>query len=69
MHLEFIALQLDLVVLSIETFKGKRLAEINEGSRCSVTKSCPTLFDSMDCNTPGFSVLHHLLEFVQTHVH
>ena len=26
---------------------------------CSVTKSCPTLCDPMDCNTPGFSV-HHL---------
>ena len=23
----------------------------------------------MDCNTPGFPVLHHLLEFTQTHVH
>ena len=29
MHLEFIALELDLGVLSIETFKAKRLAEIN----------------------------------------
>ena len=27
------------------------------------------LCDLMDCNTPGFPVLHHLLEFVQTHVH
>ena len=31
--------------------------------------SCPTLCDPMDCSTPGFSVLHHLLEFTQTHVH
>ena len=23
----------------------------------------------MDCSTPGFHVLHHLLEFAQTHVH
>ena len=23
----------------------------------------------MDCSTPGFPVLHHLLEFVQVHVH
>ena len=23
----------------------------------------------MNCSTPGFSVLHHLLEFAQTHVH
>ena len=37
--------------------------------RCSVTKSCPTLCDPVNCSTPGFSVLHYLLEFVQTHVH
>ena len=23
----------------------------------------------MDCSTPGFPVLHHLLELTQTHVH
>ena len=23
----------------------------------------------MNCSTPGFSVLHHLLELAQTHVH
>ena len=23
----------------------------------------------MDCSTPGFPVLHHLLELAQTHVH
>ena len=33
---------------------------------CSVTQSdC----DLMDCNTPGFPVLHHLLELSQTHAH
>ena len=26
----------------------------------SVTKSCLTLCDTMDCSTPGFTVLHHL---------
>ena len=36
---------------------------------CSVAKSCSTLCDSMDCNIPGFPVLHHLPEFVQTHAH
>ena len=29
----------------------------------------PTLCDPMDRNTPGFPVLHYLLEFAQTHVH
>ena len=36
---------------------------------CSVAKSCPTLFNPMDCSTLGFSVLHYLPEFAQTHVH
>ena len=37
--------------------------------RCSVSKLYPTPCDPMDCSTPGFSVLHCLLEFAQTHVH
>ena len=36
---------------------------------CSVTKSCPTLCDPMDCSTPGFPVLHRLLEPAQTQAH
>ena len=35
----------------------------------SVSQSCPTLCDPVDCSTPGFPVLHHLLEFAQTQVH
>ena len=30
----------------------------------SVAQSYPTLCDPMECSTPGFPVLHHLLEFV-----
>ena len=33
----------------------------------SVAQSCPTLCDAMDCSMLGFSVLHHLPEFAQTH--
>ena len=36
---------------------------------CSVAQSCHTLCNPLDCNTPGFPVLHSLLEFAQTHVH
>ena len=36
---------------------------------CSVAQSCSTLCDPMDCSTPGFPVLHYLLEFAQTHVY
>ena len=35
----------------------------------SVARLHLTLCDPMDCSTPGFSVLHHLLGFAQTHVH
>ena len=35
----------------------------------SVTQSRPTLWDPMDCSTPGFPVHHQLPEFTQTHVH
>ena len=35
----------------------------------SVTQSCPTPWDPMDCSTPGFPVHHQLLELAQTHVH
>ena len=34
-----------------------------------VAQLCLTLCDPMDCSTPGFLVLHHLLEFAQAHVH
>ena len=35
----------------------------------SVTQSCPTLCNPMDCSTPGFSGHHQLLELAQTCVH
>ena len=36
---------------------------------CSVTHSCPTLCNPMNCSTPGLPVLHHLPEFAQVHFH
>ena len=36
---------------------------------CSVTNLCLTLCNPMNFSTPGFPVLHCLLEFAQTHVH
>ena len=35
----------------------------------SVAQSCPTLFDPMNCCTPGLPVHHQLPEFTQTHMH
>ena len=39
-----------------------------KGSGCLVTQSCLTLCDPMDHSTTGFTVLHCLPEFAQTHV-
>ena len=35
----------------------------------SLTHSCPTLCDPMDCSTPGLPVYCQLPEFTQTHLH
>ena len=35
----------------------------------SVTQSCPTLCDPMDCSMPGFPLQHQLLQPVQTQTH
>ena len=35
----------------------------------SVTQSCLTLYDSMDCKILSFPAHHQLQEFTQTHVH
>ena len=36
---------------------------------CSVSQSCLTFWDPMDCNMASFPVLHHLPELAQTYVH
>ena len=35
----------------------------------SVSQSCPTFCDLIDCSSPGFPVHHQLPELAQTHVH
>ena len=36
---------------------------------CLVAQLCPTHCDPTDCSIPGFPVLQHLPETLQTHVH
>ena len=43
---------------------GKSIVQIS-----SVSQSCQTLCDPVDCSMPGFPVQHQLLELAQTHVH
>ena len=57
----------------INCWKQKYYIQIAETSKnstryqfSSITQSCPTLCDPMDCSTPGFPVRHQLLEFTQT---
>ena len=45
------------------------ICKVDTSASCSVAQSCATLCALMDCSTPGFPVLHYLMEFVQTHVH
>ena len=35
----------------------------------SVAQSCLTLYDTMDCSTPGLPACHQLPGFTQTHIH
>ena len=43
--------------------------EIEDFYCCSVTQSCPTLCNPMNCSTPGFPVHHQVPESTQNHVH
>ena len=47
----------------------KSTSDGNSVQFSSVTQSCQTLCNPMDCSMPGFSVCHHLPELAQTHVH
>ena len=47
-----------------ETERKNRYIQIS-----SVTQSCLTLCDPMDCSMPGFPIHHQFREFTQTHVH
>ena len=46
------------------TYSSLSLVSTEGGCFCSF----PTLYAPMGCSMPGFTVLHHLLEFAQTHV-
>ena len=35
----------------------------------SFAQSCPALLGPMDCNMPGFPILHYFPKFAQTHVY
>ena len=45
------------------------LISLRECCCCSVTQSCPSLCDPVDCSTAGLSIPHHLPKFTQIHVY
>ena len=65
---------LRLMLPDIWKNKFKRHSKLNKNKLniyqfSSVTQSCPTICDPMNCSTPGLPVHHQLPEFTQTHVH
>ena len=56
-------------------FPCRLLQDTESSSLCytaqfsSVTQSCPTLCNPMDCSMPGLPVHHQIPELAQTHVH
>ena len=46
-----------------------RVWTTDSGQFSSVTQSCPTPCDLMNCSTPGFPAHHQLMELTQTYVH
>ena len=55
-------------VVKISSFNEER-ASLIPVQFSSVSQSCPTVCEPMDCSTPGFPVYPQLLEVAQTHVH
>ena len=54
---------------NIYCFKYQQKHDFNFLQLSSVTQSCLTLCDAMNCSQPGLPVHHQLLGFTQTHVH
>ena len=59
-----------LLLQNWRTRKGTNIYKlIHSFQFSSVGQSCLTLWDPMDCSTPGFPVHHQFPELAQTHVH
>ena len=54
---------------SVRCYSRKQESRISSVQFSSVTQSCPTLWDPMNCSTPGLPVHHQYPEFTRTHVH
>ena len=52
-----------------ETIIHQVISNLDDDFSLVQSLSCLTLYDPMDCSTPGFPVHHQLPELDQTHVH
>jgi len=84
-HIIYILMELEFVITALSSPLNSKLIKINYvfNLYCwispklsifklllfSVGQPCLTLCHPVDCSTPGFPVLHYLLELAQTHVH
>ena len=53
----------------MDAIATKRLMSSTLVEFSSVTQSCPTFCDPMNCSSPGLPVHHQRPEFTKTHVH
>ena len=56
-------------VYGLQRVRHDLATEQQQNSVNSVAWLYLTLWDPMDCSTPGFPIHHHLPESAQTHVH
>ena len=67
--LELLEFSLTLTPLLERAWPGHKRRNPERGAVSQFSCSVVSDSDPMDCSTPGFPVLHYLLEFVQTHAH
>ena len=65
LHPNFLSLK---IIFSVEV-TSELFCPVKNDQFSSVSQSCLTLCDPMDCSMPGLPVYHQLLELTQTHVH
>ena len=61
--------ELNFFYLGLQRIEWRHSSVLLKIHFCSVSQSCPTLCDLMNCSTPGLPVHHQLPEFTQTHIH
>ena len=59
----------NVISLRVRALAILYISGYRQHSCCSVTQLCLTLWNSMDCSTPGFPILYYFLEFAQTYAH